>query len=368
MAENKEFLTEQIITYLGNKRTLLSFINNAIQLVLHDLKKNKLDTFDVFSGSGIVSRYLKQYSNNLYTNDMEDYCKTLNKCYLTNISDINMAELYIWYEAITSLLHTKPLITVGFIARLYAPTNDHDIKQGERAFYTTRNAQYIDTARTYIEAVPEPYKSLLLGPLLYEASTKNNTAGMFKGFYKNTQTQLGQYGGNGKYALNRILADIQLKLPVFSQNYTNVHILQGDANIICESVPHVDLAYLDPPYNQHPYGSNYFMLNLINNYKEPTNISKVSGIPANWNQSNYNKKSLALTSLYSLCSKIDASYLLISYNSEGYISYDEMISMLKTLGTLKVFDKKYNTFRGSRNLRNRDLHVKEYLFLLKKRS
>ena len=24
-----------------------------------------------------------------------------------------------------------------------------------------------------------------------------------------------------------------------------------------------DLAYFDPPYNQHPYGSNYFMLNTI---------------------------------------------------------------------------------------------------------
>ena len=64
MAERKEFLTKQIITYLGNKRSLLSFIDKAVQLVLTDLGKSKIDTFDVFSGSGIVARYLKQYSNN----------------------------------------------------------------------------------------------------------------------------------------------------------------------------------------------------------------------------------------------------------------------------------------------------------------
>ena len=64
--ENKEFLTEQIITYLGNKRSLLNFIDNVIEIVKQELKKDKLSTFDVFSGSGIVSRYLKQHSKVLY--------------------------------------------------------------------------------------------------------------------------------------------------------------------------------------------------------------------------------------------------------------------------------------------------------------
>ena len=70
MAERNEFLTEQIITYLGNKRALLSFIDGAIQIVRKELNLNKIDTFDVFSGSGIVARYFKQYSNNLYVNDL----------------------------------------------------------------------------------------------------------------------------------------------------------------------------------------------------------------------------------------------------------------------------------------------------------
>ena len=57
--ENAEYLSEQLITYLGNKRSLLNFIGKAVDTVKKRLNKEKLRVFDVFSGSGIVSRYLK---------------------------------------------------------------------------------------------------------------------------------------------------------------------------------------------------------------------------------------------------------------------------------------------------------------------
>ena len=38
-------------------------------------------------------------------------------------------------------------------------------------------------------------------------------------------------------------------------------------NELVKEIEPVDLAYFDPPYNQHPYGSNYFMLNIINGGK-----------------------------------------------------------------------------------------------------
>lgn len=364
--ENKEYLTEQIITYIGNKRSLLNFIDNVIGIVKQELNQDKLSTFDVFSGSGIVSRYLKQHSNVLYCNDLEGYAKTINTCYLTNISDIDETELEKWYSFLVENLKEDKLISNGFIRRLYSPKCDDDIQDGDRVFYTVRNAKYIDTARQLLEKVPEPYKTLFMGPLLYEASTKNNTGGVFKGFYKNSITKRGQFGGNGRHALNRILANIEIKKPVLSKYNCDVHVLQGDSNEICKELPTVDLAYLDPPYNQHPYSSNYFMLNLINEYKEPVNISKVSGIPTDWNKSNYNKKIEALLSLERLCIDLKAKYILISFNSEGFISYEEMVKMLQKLGKVRTFDQKYNVFRACRNLRERNIHVFEYLFLLEK--
>ena len=364
--ENKKFLTEQIITYLGNKRLLLNFIDEAVQIVIKDLKKDKISTFDVFSGSGIVSRFLKQYSSVLYSNDLESYSNTINKCYLKNYSEVSEKELEKWYKYLLENLTEEKLISDGFIRRLYSPKDDNNIQNGERVFYTVRNAKYIDTARQLIEKIPEPYKTLFLGPLLYEASTKNNTGGVFKGFYKNSKTKNGQFGGNGKNALNRILANIEIKKPILSNYECEVHVLKGDSNEICKEVPKIDLAYLDPPYNQHPYSSNYFMLNLINDYTEPTNISKVSGIPTNWNKSNYNKKQKALFSLEQLCKDLKAKYVLISFNSEGFIEFSEMVTMLKKLGKVKTFTMKYNIFRACRNIKKRNIYVFEYLFLLKK--
>jgi adenine-specific DNA-methyltransferase len=108
------------------------------------------------------------------------------------------------------------------------------------------------------------------------------------------------------------------------------------------------------------------MLNLILNYRYPETTSKISGIPENWNRSNYNKENQALVSLTELVTNIKAKYVLISFNSEGYISLDEMKNMLNKAGKVEILETKYNTFRGSRNLINRDIHVKEYLYLLEK--
>ena len=364
MEENEKYLTEQIITYLGNKRSLLSFIGKAVNIVKERLNKDKLDILDAFSGSGIVSRMLKQHSNVLYSNDLENYCYTINKCYLTNKQDIDFAKLTELYRKLQQ--ETSNSLRPGFISEMYAPLDDKNIQKGERVFYTTRNAHYIDTIRQLLELTSEPYKTMLLAPLLYEASVHTNTSGIFKAFYKNSKTGIGQYGGNGKNALFRILSDIHLKLPILSNFDCKSIILQKDANLLCNELPAIDLAYLDPPYNQHPYSSNYFMLNLINDYKKPEKVSKVSGIPDNWNRSNYNFGRTAKSSLYELCKSLNAKYLLISFNSEGYISYKEMTDMLSSIGDLEIFDAQHNVFRGCRNLASRNIYVTEYLYLVKK--
>lgn len=46
--ENKEFLTKQIITYIGNKRSLLPFIGNAVDEAKKRLGKKKHCVFRCF--------------------------------------------------------------------------------------------------------------------------------------------------------------------------------------------------------------------------------------------------------------------------------------------------------------------------------
>jgi len=362
--EKEEYLTQQLITYIGNKRALLNFIGNGIRIVEKKLGKNKLKLFDVFSGSGVVARYFKQFADLLITNDLEKYSTLINECYLSNVSSLNIKCLRDYYRYL--LNETEVMLRGGIIRELYAPADEKKIKEGERVFYTIRNAKYIDTIRQLIKNIPENDQKYFLAPLLSEASVHANTSGVFKGFYKNKETGIGQFGGLNQDALFRITGDIKLPFPIFSNFETDTIVCNGNSNEIIESVPEVDIAYLDPPYNQHPYGSNYFMLNLILDYKYPENMSTISGIPTNWNRSDYNKENYAYSALADLVYNIKAKYVLISFNSEGFIKLANMKEMLKRAGKVDVLETRYNTFRGSRNLSNRDIHVKEYLYLLEK--
>jgi adenine-specific DNA-methyltransferase len=362
--EKKEFLSQQLITYIGNKRALLTFIGDGVRKVQQRLYKNKLCMFDVFSGSGIVARYFKQFSGLLIVNDLEKYSALINECYLTNQDELDLALLRRYYYDI--LNEADNCLVKGLISELYAPKDDKTIKADERVFYTSRNAMYIDTVRQIIGKLPQKEQKYFLAPLLSEASIHANTAGVFKGFYKNKETGIGQFGGLNQDALFRITGDIKLPFPVFSNFNCETIVYNGDSNQIIKELPEVDIAYLDPPYNQHPYGSNYFMLNLIVDYEYPKNTSKISGIPENWNRSNYNKENYALKSLTELVENINSKYVLISFNSEGFIGLEEMKNMLKKIGKFEVLETKYNTFRGSRNLNNREVYVKEYLYLLEK--
>jgi adenine-specific DNA-methyltransferase len=362
--ENPLYLEKDLITYIGNKRGLLPFIGQGVNIVKSKLNKDKLIFLDLFSGSGVVSRYMKMHAEKIVSNDLEQYAKIINGCYLSNLSSVDFKQLQMVLEELEAKISAD--WRRGFIAELYAPLDDDCIQQGERAFYTRRNAEYIDTARQHIKDLPIEIQLYFLAPLLVKASIHNNTAGVFKGFYKNRQG-IGAFGGEGANALTRILGDIHLQLPLLSRHECEFEVVQNDAVAFSQtSTEQFDLVYLDPPYNQHPYGSNYFMLNLIANYEPPASFSKVSGIPDNWNRSSFNKPYSAKESLFLIVKNVNAKFLLISYNSEGFIQKDEFIAELQSIGKLTILESQYNTYRGSRNLNARNQYVTEYLFLVEK--
>lgn len=365
--ENPKYLSEQLITCLGNKRALLPFIGSAITDIRRSLNKNRIRFFDVFSGSGIVSRYARKQSAFIVANDLEPYAQIINQCYLSPDHEINDPAFLAVHTEICQKLQNEQL-EPGIIAMNYAPRNDQAILPGERVFYTSRNARFIDSARKAISNAAPRWQPLLLAPLLAQASVHANTAGVFKGFYKNKDTGLGQFGGKNGDALSRITGDIHLPFPVTSNYPVEALVLCGDANKVCSVAPPVDIAYLDPPYNQHPYGSNYFMLNLITQYSEPQDVSPVSGIPPNWQRSQYNRKRDAAQALEDLIANVKARYVIVSFNSEGFIPRKTMEAILAKQGEVTTREVSYNAFRGSRNLRNRESHVTEFLFIVKKNN
>jgi adenine-specific DNA-methyltransferase len=187
---------------------------------------------------------------------------------------------------------------------------------------------------------------------------------VFKGFYKNKEG-IGCFGGTGQNALSRILKKIKLEMPIWHDFPISVHAHNADIEQFCKELPNIDVVYLDPPYNQHPYGSNYFMLNVIANNRIDGEISKVSGIPNTWNKSDYNYKQKAKISMKNILEilKYKTKYIVLSYNNEGIISDSDWDDIFESY-TYEKNEIKYDTFKGSRNLKNRSNKVLEILYVL----
>ena len=93
MAPPESFLTRQLITYIGNKRALLLLIDSAFAQVQAELGHRRMSMLDLFSGSGVVARLMKSRASLVWANDLESYAQAINRCFLTNPSAIDPAQL-----------------------------------------------------------------------------------------------------------------------------------------------------------------------------------------------------------------------------------------------------------------------------------
>lgn len=374
MEFNSPYLTEQIIAYIGNKRKLLPLIYKAIENAGIS-PDEKISFFDVFSGSGVVSRFAKFLGFEVYANDWEYYAYVLNRGFLdVNESEIakifgSQAEFERLLKEINSL--ALPDEKNQYIAKYYAP-KEFDVEQAdyktERLFYTRENALAIDKIRNWLESdkfktkfekseVREKAFYLLLANLLYESATHTNTSGVFKAFHK-------EFGGHGKDALSRIMKKIELHTPVLIDSNSPIHVFQENANELARKIKGIDIAYLDPPYNQHQYGSNYHMLNTIAKWDKipaPLDLNskgvlkKKAAIREDWvnTRSDYCYKDSAEESFEDLIMHLDARFIFISYSTDGIIPFEKMREICTKRGRLSLVTNEYTTYRGGKQSNRR---------------
>jgi len=369
MEVHRAFLEDQLITYLGNKRKLVGYIHDTVIILGNLLEKDNLSILEPFCGSGSVSRMLKLHANRLVVNDLEEYCTTLAKCYLASPSSSQYKRIQ---ETVLSLNQNKFCKNApSFIRKHYAPDNDKDIQEGERVYYSQKNAHIIDSiCHQIITNVPPSERHFYMAPLLTECSIHTNTSGTFNSYHK--KDGIGHFGGKGENALTRILGEIELPIPVFSvQPETSVQVYNRDANELVKELAlkgeWFDIAYLDPPYNKHPYGTNYFMLNQINRWDPTMEIpDNHRGQPDDWVRSKYNSFTDCASVFEELIRTIPATYTIISYNNEGILSEEKLTQILEKYGKLTKEEIVYPTYKGCKNLKSRSKEVLEYIWILKK--
>lgn len=356
------YLTKQIIAYIGNKRRLLSLIYAALEQ--SGITIGAGATFaDLFSGSGVVSRFAKSLGFAVYANDWEPYAETLSRGFVA-LDKSEWQTLFNGAEHFQALIDhinalSDPPDDDQYIARYFAPKSD-DISladfRTERLFYTCRNALALDKIRNYIEQhfpdKDDPRRHCLIALLLYEAATHTNTSGVFKAFHKG-------FGGHGKDALSRILAPIALHPPVLIDSAAPVHVFRQDANALVRTLPALDVAYLDPPYNQHQYGSNYHLLNTIAvwdkipapmHLDEHGVLANKAAIRSDWTntRSPYCSKKTATEAFRDLVRHIRAKRILVSYSSDGIIPFATMKQICLEKGFVSIVTSDYTVYRGGK--------------------
>ena len=159
---------------------------------------------------------------------------------------------------------------------------------------------------------------LLLLPLLEATSKVANISGTYGAYLKQWDP--------------RTFKDLTLGPTEIIQSNLPHQVFRGDANQLIEDIQ-CDVLYLDPPYNPRQYITNYHLLETIARYDAPTLRGK-TGLRNDdeGEKSAYCSKSNCYQAFQDLIEKADARHILVSYNSEGILSRDEVMSILSLRG------------------------------------
>ncbi len=374
--DSNNYTSTQIITYMGNKRKLLSFIEDVLNNIQSDMGGIKLNIGDGFSGSGIVSRLFKKYAKNLYVNDLAGYSSTLNKCYLANPTANLQRQINKHIDMANSLADDHNALSPqnAWVSKHWAP-NKPDIANGERTYFTYENGRRIDVIRDYIETIPIKLREFPLATLLVETSIHNNTNGNFAAYYKDGNDK-GAYGGKIASILNvlhnRSSCHIQ-SFPKINAKFTLVKWTRmiGPKTVSTNNTE-LDVVYYDPPYNKHPYNIYYFLLDIINEWDKTIEIPpNYRGQPAERTKSKYNSIIHAKSAMDDLMSNTKSRYVILSYNNGGIIPITELDELLAKYASkvdkIPIDHKTYNRLKGLSNYKRTaaSKDVKEFLYVMK---
>jgi adenine-specific DNA-methyltransferase len=357
-AHTSDYVYSQLIPYLGNKRKLLPLIGQALAMTA----EHKGTFVDLFAGSTAVARFAKALGFRVLANDWEPYSHQIAHGTVALNEPPSFPGLGTPAEVFAHLDALPPLH--GYISQHYCPQDDeHPDPARERMFFTRQNGERIDAIREQLHRWHQEGRlsadalAYVLSSLLFATSHAANTSGIFKAFHHG-------WGGSTGAALHRIRARLRLVPPVLLDNGQPNLALQEDAQTLAKDLRQVldgtpAVVYLDPPYNQHPYASNYHLLNTIALWDKPPLSPSVlvdgkvrdrAAIRRDWKErrSPYNCPRTALPAFADLVGSLEARWLLVSYSTDGSMPLRGLLAVLAARGGLRVVTRQYERYRVSR--------------------
>lgn len=334
--------------YIGNKESMVEEIDSFIESRMES--EESLTLFDAFCGTGAVSDRLKNKFN-LVINDNLKWATvyTAGRLYASSCHFERLG-----FDPFAFLNQSDEKVQ-GFIYKNYAPT------ESSRMYFTPENAARIDYFRKQIEEwhknklLSEAEYMLLLASLVESVSRVSNTAGVYGAFLK-------KWDG-------RALKPIEFIKPAYNAcDSLNIKIYNAKTENIISDVK-CDILYLDPPYTQNQYGTQYHLLETLILNDHPS-VSKVTGSrPVMPMRSDWSKEYKAHILLDKIIANTTARYIVMSYNNDGLMSKEYIEAVMKRYGKpetyccKKISYKKYQNWKSQ----NHKEHF-EYLFFVEKKD
>jgi adenine-specific DNA-methyltransferase len=330
-----------MIKYLGSKRVLVPLIVDVISQL-----ENVRTVVDLFSGTARVGHALKKAKFEVTANDMNHYAYTLAQCYVAADADLVREKVE---KLIAELSHEAP--RAGYFTHTFCE---------QSRFFHPKNGERIDAMRERIASWGlEPHvEAILLVSLMEAADRVDSTTGVQMAYLKSWAP--------------RAHHDLELRLPDIVPG--KGHAVLADATKSAKELT-CDVVYADPPYNQHSYLGNYHIWESLVRWDKP----EVYGIACKRvdcreGKSDWNSKRKIRQAFRDLIQSIHARYLVLSFNNEGYLSREDILTDLEQWGPVRVIETDFKRYVGAQigiynpqgekvgkvsHLRN-----KEYLFVV----
>jgi adenine-specific DNA-methyltransferase len=335
-----------VIKYLGSKRTL---IPDLLRVVSHFPELTSAT--DLFSGTCRVGHAFKSAGLAVHSNDLNAYAHALAMCYVAADREAVERDARLLIEEFNRMPGEAGYFTKAFCE--------------DSRFFQPKNGARVDAIREAIERKSlEPYlKYVLLVSLMEAADRVYSTCGVQMAYVK-------------KWA-QRAFKDLELRMPnvVPASKAGSCRATQLDAVDAAKQIT-TDIVYLDPPYNQHSYLSNYHIWETLILWDKPDYYGiACKRIDCRTRKSDFNSRQGHGPAFDQVLRHVArAPLVIVSFSDEGYQSRSHLEALLREYGDVHVISKDFKRYVGAQiGIHNPDgklvgevSHVRneEYIYLL----
>ncbi|HEX5588027.1 MAG TPA: DNA adenine methylase [Acidimicrobiia bacterium] len=307
-----------MIKYLGSKRRLVPVLARICDAAA------ARTALDLFTGTTRVAQAFKQCGATVTAVDTARYAEVFAQCYIA--TDATTVDKDALHDALDDLRAVAPgpgYFTDTFCvqSRYFQPHNGEKID-------AVRSAIARDHAGTWLEPI-------LLTSLIEAADRVDSTTGVQMAYVKRWAP--------------RSAKPLELRTPDLLAG--TGHAVRGDACEVVSTLGEFDLAYLDPPYNQHRYFTNYHVWETLVAWDAPEHYGvacKRVDARDEHTKSVFNRKREMPDALRQVVSDVRARTLVLSYNDESWIALDELVELCRVRGAVEVLSFDSARYVGAR--------------------